>query len=209
MKPIYFSILLISLVTPSSRAQAPSYAVYKINPAQSRIALIVFSEGLLKALGHNHTIRAKSFSGKVQFDSENMEASSVSVSLDAGSLIVLDDPDLAEKDRNEVQATMQGVKVLNIKAFPQIVFDSTHIDHAGKTGEDFTVTGKLTLHGVEREISLPVRVHSESNLLRATGVVTLVQSNFGIKPIRSGLGTLRVKDQVELSFDIAAERVVP
>ncbi len=193
-------------MTAAGRTYFPLHTVYSINAARSRIELAVFREGLLKSIGHNHAIAAKSFSGEVRFNPTNVSDSSVSLSIDAGSLIVLDDPELSEKDRKEVQSTMLGSKVLDVQTFPSIEFHSTRVIN---TGEDLTLAGRLSLHGVEKEITFPVRLRPESNLLRATGTVTLTQSNFGIKPIKSALGTLRVKDQVQVSLDIVAEKTAP
>ncbi len=209
MNPKLVSSLMLSLMISTSYAQSPSLAVYKINTAQSKIELTVFREGLLKAVGHDHTIAAKTFSGEVQFNPADVEGSSVRLSIDAGSLVVLEDPELSEKDRQEVQATMQGAKVLNVKAFPQIVFHSTRVSSEGKSADGLTLTGTLLLHGVEKEIIFPIWVSAGSNEIRATGEVTIFQRDFRIKPFKSVLGTLRVQDQVKVTYDIAAERVAP
>ena len=200
---------MTALLSPASWAQATSPAVYRIDAARSRLELAVSRSGLLKVAGHDHAIAAKSFSGEVRLNSLNMEDSSVSLSIESASLIVLDEPGVPEKDRKEVQATMEGAEVLNIKEFPKILFRSTKVSGGSKTGEDFRLTGRLNLHGVEKEIAFPVHIHPENNLLRTTGTVTVVQTDFGMKPVKAALGMVRVKDQVKISFDILAERANP
>jgi len=160
-------------------------------------------------MGHDHEIAAKSFSGEVRLDPINIENSSVSLEVASASLIVADDPDVPEKDRKQVQDTMQGADVLNSRDFPRIQFHSTRLSHLAKAGEDFTITGRLNLHGFEKEISFPVQLHRESNLLRASGVVTLTQTDFGIKPVKAALGTVRVKDQIRVKFEFLAEKANP
>ena len=208
MNQICRSGFLLVLMTASGWAYFASHTVYSINAARSRIELAVFREGLLKSVGHNHVIMAKNFSGEIRFSPADLSDSSIRLSIDAGSLSV-DDPELSEKDRKEVQTTMQGPKVLDVQKFPRIEFHSTHVINAGSNGEDLTLTGRLSLHGVEKEITFPVHVHRESDFLRATGTTTLTQSDFAMKPIRSALGTLRVKDQVQVSLDIVAEKIAP
>jgi len=193
----------------ASLAQLPSHTIYSINASQSRIELLVFRGGILRTLGHDHAIAAKKISGEILYNSGNIENSAVHLRIDARALTVLSDPDLSEKDRNEVQATMQGAKVLNIQAFPQIEFHSTRVKNVGNTGEDLTLTGRLILHGVEKEITFPLRIHPDKNSLRATGAVFVSQGDFGITPIKGGLGAVRVKNEVKISFDILAEKVAP
>jgi polyisoprenoid-binding protein YceI len=48
--------------------------------------------------------------------------------------------------------------------------------------------GRLTLHGVEKPINLQIRLTTRGRELRAEGDVSLLQSDFGITPIRVGGG---------------------
>jgi polyisoprenoid-binding protein YceI len=201
--------IIVALALSTSWAQDQSAAVYKVDATRSRIEITVLKAGLFKAIGHDHKIEAKSFSGDVRFNSSNIGDSSVTLKIESGSLVVLDDPNLSEKDRKEVQANMLGVKILNAAEFPLITFRSTRVSDIAHTGEDFTLTGTLDLHGVGKEITFPMHVHREDNLLRTTGMLTISQTGFGIKPFKGAAGTLRLKDEIKMNFYIAAERVTP
>jgi len=170
----------------------------------------VFRGGLFKALGHDHTIAARRFSGTVQFDPRKLRDSSISLSIESSSLTVLD-PRVPEKERNEVQDTMQGPKVLDVRAFPKIEFSSTRVSEVAQTenGFEITLTGRLNLHGFDKEIAFPVSISLGKDLLHATGSVSIIQTDFGIVPIKVGGGTVRVKDQVKIDFDFLAERAGP
>jgi polyisoprenoid-binding protein YceI len=209
MKSMCLSAIIITLVLSTSWAQTPNSSVYNIDAARSKIEIAVFREGLLKGVAHDHTVAANSFAGEVRFNSANMNDSSVNLSIDSGSLVVLEDPKVPEKDRKEIQATMQGSKVLNIKEFPKIMFHSTGVSNAAKAGEDFTLTGKLDLHGVVKEITFPVHIQLRNNLLQVTGMADIAQTDFAIKPIKLALGTIRLKDQIRVRFEILAERTNP
>jgi polyisoprenoid-binding protein YceI len=190
-------------------AQTQPSAVYAIDAARSKITVSVSRGGFLKLAGHDHEIAAKTFSGEIRFNPVNIKESAVRLSIVSGSLVVVNDPGESGKDRQEVQATMQGEKVLNIKEFPEILFRSTGVNIAVKSGEVLSLTGRLSLHGIEKEIVFPVNIHPENNMLRAAGMVAIAQTDFGIKPITAALGTIRVKDQVRIGFDILAERINP
>jgi polyisoprenoid-binding protein YceI len=62
------------------------------------------------------------------------------------------------------------------------------------------VKGVLSLHGVMRPIEFDVTTTTGKDLKRK---VTLSQKDFGIKPYKALLGTLKVKNEVDISFDLA------
>jgi polyisoprenoid-binding protein YceI len=200
----------VAFITVTAAAQAPSGAMYGIVAAGSTIQVSVFREGLLKVFGHDHLIAAKSFSGTVNFHADKVEESSISLNIEAKSLTVLDSVE-AEKDRRDVQATMAGAQVLDVESFPRITFRSTGVHLIKKAGSDWEVTldGKLNLHGVEKPISFPVRIHQENTRLIVHGDVFITQTDFGIEPVKVAGGTVRVKDRVKLNFTIVAEKNKP
>jgi polyisoprenoid-binding protein YceI len=187
-------------------AQLFSFPVYKIDPGRSTFEIYVFRGGLFKSLGHDHLVAARNFSGTIHFDPAKLEDSSVSLSIESNSLAVLD-PEVPEKERNEVQATMEGPRVLDVQKFPRVLFNSTRVGSAIRKVNEIRLTGRLNLHGSEKEIAFPVSIVLEKNLLRATGTVSIPQSDFGIVPIKLAGGTVRVKDEVKVTFTFLAEKV--
>lgn len=199
--------VLAMLITVTAAAQSPASAVYGIVAAGSAIRVEVFKEGLLKAFGHDHLIAAQSFSGIVHFNADKVEGSALALDIEARSLTVLD-PGEAEKDRREVQTTMSGDRVLAVESFPRIKFRSTgvHLIRKDGAGWEATVAGKLNLHGVEKPVTVPVRVRLDNTRLTVQGEVLIAQTDFGIKPVKVAGGTVRVKDRVKVIFTIVAER---
>lgn len=180
---------------------------YTLDPLRSRLEIHVFREGLLKFLGHDHRIVAQNIAGRVHLDQQALERSSVQLTVEAASLQVVD-PGVDEKERREVQTTMESARVLDAKQFPTIVFTSTSIIRVVPTasGYDLTLVGTLRLHGVEKQIRVPVSVSLEPDQIRARGSLDLLQSEFGITPIRAGGGTIRVKDKIRITYDLVASR---
>ena len=207
MRLSYTIGVLAALITLTAAAQPPSGAVYGIVDAASKIQVGVFKEGLLKAFGHDHQIAAKSFSGAVRFNADKVEESSLALEIEAKSLTVLD-PGEAEKDRREVQATMASAKVLGVESFPRITFRSTGVHQVKKGGAEWEVTlaGKLNLHGVEKPVTVPVRIRLDNTRLTVQGEIFIAQTDFGIKPVKVAGGAVKVKDRVKVSFTIVAER---
>jgi polyisoprenoid-binding protein YceI len=206
MRVIYIGCAVL-IVAMLSWAQPPSPGIYRLDAGNSSLQIEVFRGGLFGFLGHDHTIMCKRFSGYVQIDPAGLEHSTVSINIDTTSLTVLD-PEVSEKERSEVQATMESSKVLDVGAFPAITFRSTQVRYTAEEGKyiEIELTGILSLHGVDKEITLPARIRFEEDSLRAKGMISIKQTDFGISPIRLVGGTVRVKDKVTLSFDIQAKR---
>ena len=187
-------VLLLSCVATAAQEKAE----YSIDSAKSKLEINVYKEGVFKAFGHNHLIIAKQMSGGVQFDPKKIESSAVNLKVETKSLTVSPQGE-PEKDRQDVQTTMSGEKVLDVAKYPEIVFSSTGISEVKQTGGGWTLTlaGKLRLHGVEKPVRLPVELHVKSNELQAQGEVSLLQTDYGIKPVKAGGGAVTVKDELK------------
>jgi polyisoprenoid-binding protein YceI len=156
----------------------------------------VFKAGLFSAFGHEHEIRAPISQGTI------MEGDAPSVELTVSTYqLRLMDTDLSPKDYAEVQRTMLGPKVLDSDKYPEIRFRSTYVQKLA-TGT-WKIRGNLTLHGQTR----PGEVEVSSDQGRYRGATTLGQKNFGITPVTAGGGTIKVKNEVRVSFDVSPRRV--
>ena len=211
MKKAY--ITLSALFAFLATAAAPTFSadartIYKIDSTKSKIEIHVAKDGFLKAFGHDHLISATQFSGDVQVNASKMEDSTVSFTADSASLRVID-PGESEKDRNEVQATMLGAQVLDVARYPKIEFSSTAVKVSSSTGgkSELQVTGTLTLHGVQKPITLPVRVRiADDGTFTCDTEISLLQSDFGITPYKAAGGAVRVKDKLTIVFHIVARK---
>ena len=126
------AVLLFPLIPFSAFAQGG--ASYSIDPRQSKMEIHVGKEGAFKAFGHDHLIAARQVSGEVRLDPQKIEQSSVRLQVPTKSITIID-PGESEKDRKEVQATMEGEKVLDVAKFPEVTFTSTRISAAKKTSD--------------------------------------------------------------------------
>jgi hypothetical protein len=59
---------------------------------------------------------------------------------------------------------------------------------------------------VTRPIRVPARVFLMGDLLRANGSFSVLQSDYRIQPVSVAGGTLKLKDELKLEFDIAARQ---
>jgi polyisoprenoid-binding protein YceI len=161
-----------------------------IDVQTSTLIVRVYKAGILSAFGHDHEIGAVFARG-----SADIAAHTVEFRVDASALRVRD-PKVSDKDREEIQKTMSGPDVLDVQRYPEIAFRSTTVEPAGP--EVWKVTGSLTLHGQTR----PVTVTVNQKAGHYAGTAQLKQTDFGIKPVRVAGGTVRVKDEIRIEFDV-------
>jgi polyisoprenoid-binding protein YceI len=164
-----------------------------------------FATGLLSAFGHNPTIAIPDFEGEILFNPEALEQSSLRIVIHSASLTVTDD--IREKDRMEINRAMHG-EVLESDSYPDIVYECSRVT-ASKIGEGQywgTLNGELMLHGVKRSQAVPVRISVNGDVLRATGEFSIRQSDYEIRPVSAAAGTVKLKDELKLSFDISARK---
>jgi polyisoprenoid-binding protein YceI len=183
-------ILMFSL-SPGRTAEAS--AERTIDTERSAMTVRVYKSGLFSSFGHDHEIRAPIKDGA--FDEEK---STVWFVVEARSLQVRDS-DASEKDRAEIQATMLGPKVLDSEKFREIRFHSTEINH--HSNDQWTVHGNLTLHGQTR----PVQAEVERKNDGYRGSARLRQKDFGITPVSIAGGSVKVKDEVRIEFEIVGK----
>ena len=166
-----------------------------IDAGRSTLTVFVYKSGLFSAFADDHVIRAPIASGSVSPDAPL----GVEIRVRSANLEVLD-PRMAAGKRAEVQARMLGPEVLDSATHPDIVFTSTAIESVGP--DRWTVTGRLSIHGVTRPTTFAVAQQDS----RYRGTAVLKQRDFGIEPISIVGGTVKVKDELKVEFDIVTQR---
>lgn len=69
-------------------------------------------------------------------------------------------------------------------------------------GTAIDARGTLTVAGVDREIAIPATLRREGDTLRLRGSVPLLMTQFGIKPPKMMLGTIKTSDKVVVHVDL-------
>jgi polyisoprenoid-binding protein YceI len=170
----------------SAAGQTPS-----IDIPHSRLLIHVSKSGIFSGFADNHEVEARIAEGSLDVKSGQLR-----LSVDSRQIRVLD-PQLPADKRQQVQERMLGPEVLDSTRFPEITFESTHVEQ-GQEGT-VVVDGRLSLHGVTKPVSIVA--HLENG--RYTGRFTLKQRSFGITPVSIAGGTVKVKDELAIEFDIA------
>jgi polyisoprenoid-binding protein YceI len=199
---------LLPLLAAASFAGAVAGAAeqgYTVMAEGSAIRIHVGKTGVFGFAGHVHEIAAR-VEGTVVADPADLARSSVSLTFDAKAIEVVAGPNEPAKDVPEVRAKMAGPDVLDAARFPTITFTSRSVTgkEAARGVWDLQVTGDLGLHGASRSLTLPLRVEVKDGTLTATGKTVLRHSDFGMKPVSAGGGTVKVKNEIGVDYRIVA-----
>ncbi|WP_188187914.1 YceI family protein [Nonomuraea sp. SYSU D8015] len=171
---------------------------FTAGPETGRLLIRTGRSGLGAKAGHDLTLEATRWQADITLAGGDPAASSVTVSVDPESFEIRQATGgvkpLTDADRAEIQKNVRE-KILHTRSHPEITFRSTRI--AGKA-ESFSVDGDLTLAGTTRPITVNARLEGD----RVQGTATVVQSRWGIRPYSALFGALRLRDEVEIEFDL-------
>ena len=176
---------------------------YIIDAAHSEFHVQAFATGLLSFVGHSPTFAIRNFTGAVEFVDDLIAKMRLELTVPSGQLLVLDDMKLA--DRREIEDRTRD-EVLQAAAFPEITFRASTIAAEKRELGRYAMTleGPLSLRGVSRPYRVGGELKMFSDGLRISGETSLRMSDFGIHPVSALGGTLRLKDEVNLKFELLA-----
>jgi polyisoprenoid-binding protein YceI len=181
-------------------------ATYVVEPRISRFQVQAFAGGLLSALGHNPVFLIRGLVGDASIREDTLEDGSLIFRVDATSLHLVDD--VSERDREEIEWNMHR-DVLETDRYPEILFvtDRVEILDRNQSPTLMNLDGNITLHGQTRAQIIQAKVSVNHGFLRAFGEFAIFQSDFNIRLVSIGGGTLKIKDKLNLTFDIVARRL--
>ncbi len=206
---------------PAERYLSPAAGelVYEVDPSRSLVQVYVYRGGTLARMGHDHVVASRDVSGFVLLrDGDHDDSRFVADLFVALAAMTVDEPALraeagfttepSESDREGTRGNM--LKSLEAADYP---FVTVAIDSASGTVADAEngalLDVSLTLHGVSRELRLPVTVERQAASITASGSLELLQSDFDITPFSVLGGALAVQDKLDVRFEIHAVRGSP
>ena len=168
---------------------------YNIGPDNARLLVHTYREGMAAKLGHDLVIEVTRWSATIDVDGDNLSRSSGKATVDARSFKVVSGTGgmkpLSEGDKDDILKNLD--KTLKTDKFPEISFSATRVN---AMGDKVTVEGDLTITGNTR----PARMEISLGGAQATGKMTVVQTDFGVKPY-SKLGAIKVRDAIDITFE--------
>jgi polyisoprenoid-binding protein YceI len=143
--------------------------------------------------------RFTDFEGAIEYNEATPEASTVNFSAKTASI------DTSEADRDK---HLRSADFFDVEKYPELSFHSKRI---AKRGDGYDVTGDLTIHGVTKEVTLPVAHMGKAkdpwggDRLGFEVETTLNRKDYGLAfNIALETGGFLVGDEVKVSIQIQA-----
>ena len=191
-------------------AAAAAPRTFTIDAAESSATAHVGKTGIASFAGHEHNILAQTIQGEVLLDLEDISRSSVDLIVSARTLKVSEQGEPAG-DAPQVEKAMRGPDVLDVARHGIIHFASTGV--SGKQTApgvwDLTLLGELSLHGVAKTFKVPIRLELGGDKLTVVGRMIVKLTEFGIEPTSAAGGLVKVENDVQVVFRIAAKAGQP
>lgn len=175
---------------------------YCLDTNSGYLYVYTFKEGLLSKLAHDLLINVTDFKVNLNVPEAGFATGSLELEIQSNSLKVicaLKDGErtdaLKEKDIADIEKDM-AAKVLHPDKFPAVTFRSKSIQ---ERNGGYIINGDLSLHGVTKSINFDIETNGEN----LKGMITLLQKDYGIKPFKAMMGTLKIKNEIKIGFDFS------
>jgi polyisoprenoid-binding protein YceI len=171
---------------------------YTLGPSDGTVQVRTGRQGMASKVGHDLTLEASNWNATVTVDPDPSK-SEVKATVEPRSLEVVAGTGgakpLSEKDKKDIKKNIAGLLGNN-----SITFQSTSVQ--ARSDSAATVVGNLSIAGQSRQVTLDLAMQPESGAVRITGRVPVRQTDFGVKPFTAMMGALKVKDEVDVGFDV-------
>jgi polyisoprenoid-binding protein YceI len=201
------ALLLLASALAAPLAVRASPEAFTASLGQSHIVVHVFKKGLLSGMAHDHHFVANDWRATARFDAAAPTEGQFDVVVSSASLRDAQ-PALSAKDAQKVNA--QAADSIEARRYPEVTFKATGPVRAAAASAlapdaesiEAVLGGTMTLRGREHPVTVPVHASRRGAGWRARGSFRVKQSDFGIEPYSGFLGTIAVKDEIEIEFDL-------
>lgn len=140
----------------------------------------------------DHKGQFRNFDGQIEYVQGRPERVSFSIDLNS---IETDDPKLTEH--------LKTPDFFDVAKYPQATFTSTSLTEAtagSSQGATHVLKGTLDLHGVRKEVTIPVKTAQTADGVRTTSEFTINRHDWGIS--YRGMADDLIKDNVLIQLDL-------
>ena len=184
---------------------------YIVDPTASEIRLLVYRDGPMARVGHNHVMVGQ-VRGEISV-SDTAAASSFSIEIPVESLQV-DAPALRAEEGEEFAATvsdqarkgtrdhMLGADVPDAAHYPRIRIESTAL--LGPRWNP-NVSARIAVRGKTSDLKFPAAVFEHDDTLTVIAAFRVLQTNLGITPYSILGGALTVRNAIDIRMRLVAK----
>lgn len=171
---------------PDTAAQPASGVRVNVDKATSAIHFVGAK------VTRDHKGQFKNFDGWVEYVAGRPER--ISFDIDLNSL---------QTDEAKLDAHLKTADFFDVAKYPKATFTSTSLTEAppgDAAGSTHVLTGTLDLHGVQKEVRIPVKAQQTAEGTHATSEFTINRHDWGIS--YKGMADDLIKDNVLIRLDL-------
>jgi polyisoprenoid-binding protein YceI len=176
---------------------------YRFDPGKSRFTVQAFASGMLSFLGHSPTFAVRDFTAELRLDPGSPAGAGLEVIVRADSLELVDK--VRPADRQEIEGRMRG-EVLETAAYPEIRFEAAEVATYPVSQGQYRLraVGRMALRGVSSRLALEAPLALYDDGVRLGGEFPLRMSEYRIRPVTALGGTIKLRDELRVAFDLVA-----
>ena len=170
---------------------------WTLDAADGELLVHTGVQGRAAQMGHRLTIAMKCWQAEVNWTGGRPVAAELAVETDSLQVLRGDGGVKGLSAPEKALARSNALKVLGASRFTDIRFTANAIE---RTGDGYRLSGKLRIHGQSRTHVIDLRTEDLGDSWRMSAQSTVRQSDYGVKPYSLLLGSVRVADDVTVSF---------
>jgi len=193
--------------------EADGAVQYRIDVEQSWLRVLVYRGGLLRGLGHNHVVSHRNLTGSASMGPDLANASAF-LELAVTDFIV-DDANarqsegdsfpgqISDKDIAATRRNMFSRKLLDIENYSTIKIKLSDI-----RGElpNVELDAEVSVKDYAALLTIPATIEVDDDGFTASGELIIRHGDIGLSPFKAALGTLRVRDEMTIKFQVRGEQ---
>ena len=183
---------------------------YIVDPKESEIRLLVYRDGPMARVGHNHVMVGKmrgelGVSDTAADSGFSIEIPVESFEVDAPELRAEEGADftatLSDQARKGTRDNMLGPDVLDAAHYPLIRIESSAL-RGPRWNPD--VSARITVRGKTSEVRFPAAVFEHNDTLTVVAAIRVLQSDLGMTPYSILGGAVTVRDAIDIRVRLVA-----
>jgi polyisoprenoid-binding protein YceI len=171
-----------------------SPGTHRLDPKNAKLRIETRRSGAAAKAGHDLEIEVASWEGSLSVDQDRQEIS-LELDADTGSMQVTSGTGgvmtLTDDDKVEIKKTLES----EVLQAGRVKFKSSQVKESDD-GQRLEVSGELDMNGAHHPLQFELDVTPDGHV---SGRATLKQSDWDIKPYSGLFGTLKVRDDVQVT----------
>ncbi len=153
--------------------------------------------GRAARMGHRLTVAMKRWQATVGWSGAEPVSAELTVEVDSFEVLRGDGGVKGLSGPEKALVKSNALRSLDAGRYPEIRFTANTID---KTDEGYRLTGKLHIRGKSREHVIDLRTEDLGETWQMSAESSVRQTEYGVKPYSLLMGSVRVADEISVSF---------